>query len=58
MDEQERRRLGQLWAAALYRALPGGDNLEPPAFVSEARAELARLIDDVQKNRNRPEELP
>ena len=55
MDEQERRRLGQLWAAALYRALPGGDNLEPPAFVSEARAELARLIDDVQKNRNRPE---
>lgn len=31
---------------------------EPLAFVSEAKAELARLIDDVQKNRNRPEELP
>ena len=28
---------------------------EPLAFVSEAGAELARLIDDVQKNRNRPE---
>lgn len=33
-------------------------NFGVPAFVSEAKAELARLIDDVQKNRNRPEELP
>ena len=27
-------------------------------FARAAMAELARLIDDVQKNRNRPEELP